>query len=160
MKKVFDFFVGGLFAIALILYSGMALARYSVPALTVDWSDEIVVMLIIWAILLTGYRAVLDHSHIAIDFLTHKCPVTWQRRLSFVSTLSLVIYAGGMTLSGMQVVYDAWILGERTESTAQVPTFIYYASLPTGMFLMAAAASGLLVRGWVSFKKPRWEDML
>jgi TRAP-type C4-dicarboxylate transport system permease small subunit len=136
--------VGILAAAALILFCAAAMARYLAPTLAIDWADETVVMLFVWAMLLIGYRLTLDRAHIRVDLLTCHLSPLWRRRAETASACLLALYAAGLTFSGTLVARDALLLGERTESTARIPVFIYFASLPVGMALVGWAASRLL----------------
>jgi TRAP-type C4-dicarboxylate transport system permease small subunit len=146
MRRAVDTVIGLLAAAALVLACMSVFLRYVAPSLAVDWSDEIVVMLLIWAMFLTGYRVTLDRAHVSVDLLTHGRSGALKRRLDRAAQLALGTYALAMATSGVLVLCDAWRLGERTESTARVPTVLYYAALPAGMFLIALAV-GMLLAG-------------
>ena len=144
-RKGMDALVGLLGAAALALACFAVASRYLAPDLTVDWSDEVVIMLLIWAMFLGGFGITLDRSHIAVDLLSRGRENRWIARLPVFNAALLAIYALGLTISGVLVVIDSMRLGERTESTARLPTFIYYASLPVGMALVCLAALSLFV---------------
>jgi C4-dicarboxylate transporter DctQ subunit len=144
MTRLLEMLIGTLAAIALLLACSSVAARYAAPGLIVDWSDEIIVMLLIWTMFLSGYKVTLERAHIKVDLLTHGRSARWRAALERGSTIALLFYSAGMAAAGAIVVRDAWRLGERTESTARVPTFLYYAALPVGMFLIALAAVLLL----------------
>lgn len=136
MTRALDLLIGTLTAIALALACGSVIARYVDPMLIVDWSDEVVVMLLIWSMMLSGYRTTIDRAHIAVDLLTHGKSGRKVHVFHIVATSALAAFALAMCVAGTIVVTDAWSLGERTESTARIPTWLYYAALPTGMLLI------------------------
>lgn len=147
MRRGLDLLIGVLAASALLLACWSVIARYVSPGLIVDWSDEAVVMLLIWAMFLSGYRTTLDRAHIAVDLLVAGRSGVWVRILHVVATSVLGLFACAMAASGMWVVADAIRLDEHTESTARIATWIYYAALPAGMILIAVAAAVVLWRG-------------
>jgi TRAP-type C4-dicarboxylate transport system permease small subunit len=147
MKRGLDMLIGILAALALLLACWSVVARYVSPGLILDWSDEAIVMLLIWAMFLSGYRTTLNRAHIAVDLLTHGRSGRWTRVLHIVAMIVLALFACLMAASGAWVVADAIRLNEHTESTARIATWIYYASLPTGMILIAVAAFIVLLKG-------------
>lgn len=146
MLRALDMIAGSLSAMALILFTYSGLARHLAPAFTADWSDEAVVILLVWAMFLTGYRITLERSHISVDLVLERIKPAHKKALLMFSTLILTIFSAGLMIAGVIVVRDAIILGERTESSAQIPVFIYFAALPVGMALNALAGIRLLLR--------------
>ena len=146
MIRLLDFIAGVLGAVALGLACMTVGTRYFAPSLVVDWSDEVVIMLLIWAMFLTGYRLTVQRGHVVVDLLTHGRSTAFRRRMEIASTIGLAVFAIGMTVSGALTVVDAVAIGERTESTARIPTFVYYAALPIGMALIAVGAGLVLAR--------------
>jgi TRAP-type C4-dicarboxylate transport system permease small subunit len=144
VTRLLDLIAGALGAVALLLACTTVVTRYFAPALVFDWSDEVVIMLLIWAMFLTGYRLTVQRGHVVVDLLTHGRSERWRRRLEMAASLGLGVFALGMTVSGVMVAADALAIGERTESTARIPTFLYYAALPVGMALVALGAGLVL----------------
>lgn len=121
---------------ALLTECVAAATRYVAPAFTVDWADEVVILLLVWAMFLSGYGVTVERRHIAVDLLHHVCTPRVGRLLTRISMLFLAAFVSLMLGSGLLVVIDAVRLGEHSESTARLPTWLYYASLPAGMLLI------------------------
>ncbi len=121
---------------ALLTECVAAATRYFAPAFAVDWTDEAVILLLVWAMFLSGYRVTVARGHIAVDLLLHICTPRVRHILIRVSMAFLAAFVLLMLGSGLLVVNDAVRLDEHTESTARLPTWLYYASLPAGMLLV------------------------
>ena len=153
MTRLFDIAVGLLAGAAVLLACLTAVTRYLAAGLVFDWSDEIVITLLIWSMFLSGFRLTMERSHVSVDLLTHGRGPVWRRRLEIVATLGLLLFSGLMAYAGAVVVGDAALLGERTESTARAPTWVYYAALPVGMALIAAGSILVLLGRGTARKK-------
>jgi C4-dicarboxylate transporter, DctQ subunit len=127
---------GFLAGAALLTECVAAATRYVAPAFTVDWADEVVILLLVWAMFLSGHGVTVERRHIAVDLLQHVCTKRTGRLLTRISMLFLAAFAALMLCSGVLVVVDAVLLGEHSESTARLPTWLYYAALPAGMLLI------------------------
>jgi C4-dicarboxylate transporter, DctQ subunit len=135
MKRALDALSGSLAAAALMLACLSVGLRYLAPQWIFDWSDEVVIMLLIWAMFLSGYSLTVERSHVVVDLLTHGRPLAVRRRYELAGTFGLMLFAAFMAVAGADMVIQTVALGERTESTARIPTWIYYAALPVGMAL-------------------------
>lgn len=146
MTRVLTWLVGLIGGLGLALAGLSVITRYAFPAIAFDWSDEVVVMLLVWAMLLSGFRLTIQKGHVAVDLLTHVLKPRARRLVDVIATLGLALYAGLLAVSGTIVTLDAVWLGERTESTLRTPAFIYFAAMPVAMALIVIAAVIVLVR--------------
>lgn len=134
-----DALVGGivaaLLAVALVLATLGIVGRYALSGVNLDWTGEVVIFVIIWAILLSLSRVERRAAHVRVDFLFDKLPDR-ARRVAL-----LVAFAMGLVLSvlfvwaGWTVVAEAIQWDERTPSTLRVPLWIYYAALSSAFAL-------------------------
>lgn len=144
-------YASGILAGAALLTECVAAAtRYVAPAFTVDWADEVVILLLVWAMFLSGHGVTVGRRHIAVDLLHQVCTPRMARLLARISVLFLAAFVALMFASGVLVVIDAVRLGEQSESTARLPTWLYYASLPAGMLLILLG----IATGWRSEEPP------
>ena len=140
MRRALDILTGGFAAAALLLACLAVVFRYFAPQWVFDWSDEVVIMLLIWAMFLSGYRLTVERSHVVVDLMTHGKPEAVKRRFELAGAFGLLCFSAFMAVAGADMVLQTLALGERTESTARIPTWIYYAALPVGMALTAWGA--------------------
>lgn len=134
-----DALVGGIVAVlaacALAVATLGILSRYALSGINLDWTGEVVIFLVIWAILLGLSRVERRAGHVRVDFLFDRFP---RRARRAALLLALAIGAGLSVLfvwSGWEVVAEAMRWDERTPSTLRLPLWIYYAALPTAFGL-------------------------
>jgi len=122
---------------ALVLACNAMLSRYLLPGLALDWTFEVIIFLVIWAVFLAAARLVTVGGHIRIDIVLQRLGPRAQRWFAlFAAALALAV-AILLLWSGVLVVSEALRWGETSSSTLRVPLWIYYLSLPVGAALMA-----------------------
>jgi len=128
-----DRFIGSVSALALIaglVISGYAVAvRYLPITGTTDWVSEVTVFLVVWVVLLSTARVERRQGHLRVDFVVDKLTPAGRRRAEFGSLLLAFVVSGFLLVSGVLVVQEAFRWGETTDSSLQVPLWVYYASL-------------------------------
>jgi len=134
-----DALIGGVVAVliacALVLATLGILSRYALSGFNLDWTGEVVVFIIIWAILLSLPRIERRSAHVRVDFLFNKMGNSGRLvSLSLAVAIGLCISAL-FVWSGWLVVSEAILWDERTPSTLRVPLWIYYLALSTGFAL-------------------------
>jgi len=122
---------------ALVLSTMGILSRYVLSSFTLDWTGEVVIFLVIWAVLLSLPRVERRNAHVRVDFLLNKMGGTGQRMAILVSSALGLALSGFLIWSGWEVVIEALRWDERTPSTLRVPLWIYYAALSTAFALNA-----------------------
>lgn len=128
-----DALIGGivalLFVTALALATLGILSRYALSGFTLDWTGELVVFLIIWAVLLSLARMERQSAHIRVEFLFDKLHAKSQRAAVLLSTTIGLGISFLLNWSGWLVVSEAIRWDERTPSTLRVPLWTYYTAL-------------------------------
>lgn len=141
LTRILDALLGGI--VALLCFAALALStvgilsRYVLSSFTLDWTGEVVVFFVIWAVLLSLPRVERRNSHVRVDFLLHKIGATGQRLAMLLSSVIGLALSGFLIVSGWEVVTEALLWDERTDSTLRVPLWIYYAALSTAFALNA-----------------------
>jgi C4-dicarboxylate transporter, DctQ subunit len=133
-------------ALCAFLY-GMV-ARFMFPWLAPDWSLEVTVFLMIWAMLLAAGQMVSERRHIAVDLVIRMLPQTGRRVAVTLAALTGIGFCSLLVVSGWQVLEFALLFDERSQSTLRIPMVWYYASLPVAMALMALRYLFELPRIW------------
>ena len=111
--------------------------RYLQPAWFVDWAEETVVYLIIWAIWLVSSSLVAEDRHVRADLVIRLLPARVQRAVEIVNTLVAIAFCGLVAWVGIDIATLAVELDERSTSSLRMPMWIYFACVPTGTGLMA-----------------------
>ena len=141
LTEKLDALLGGIVALlcvaALVLATIGILSRYALSSITLDWTGEVVIFLVIWGVLLSLPRVERRNSHVRVDFIMHKMGTTGQRLAMLLSSSIGLALSGFLLLSGWEVVTEALLWDERTDSTLRVPLWIYYAALSTAFGLNA-----------------------
>ncbi len=135
-NRLEEYVIGTLALCALCVGAfGMA-SRYLFPDISSDWTDEVVIYLILWGVWISGSRLVHDKSHVSADLILRRLPVSWKRRAIILNDVVGALFSLSLVYAGFLVVELSLALDERSESVLQFPLAWYYLSLPIGMFLM------------------------
>jgi len=129
--------VGGLGLAALLLASVNVLLRTFRPQAAIEWGDEVQVYLVVWAVCLSFSAVTAADRHIKADLFVGMLPQGLRHALAlFGETLGLIV---SLLLGwfAYQVTYETWDFGDVSTTTLRFPLWIYQASLPLGMGLMA-----------------------
>lgn len=121
---------------ALALVVTEVFLRYFFPRYLTDWGMEFTIYFSVWAFFLAGAPLVREGRHIRADILLHLLPVRAQRWLEILAIVVAIIFVAVLCYYGWSMVASSRGLGERSESSARFPLWIYYMSLPFGMTLM------------------------
>jgi len=124
--------------VALLLACNAMVSRYLLPGTSLDWTFEVIVFGVIWAVFLAAARLVSLGGHIRMDFLLQFLrPETRRWFLLFSEILGFAV-AMLLAWSGVLVVLESIRWGETSSSTLRIPLWVYYCSLPVGALLMSA----------------------
>jgi len=128
--------VGLLGAGALGIAVVQVFGRYIDPAGAINWAEEVIVYVAVWAVMLIASQLVRTDGHVRPDLVLRLLPPRGQRWLEMLNCLVAIAFTGGMVWYGWRVVSTALLLDQRSSSDLQFPMWIYYAALPTGGALM------------------------
>lgn len=143
--------LGTLAIAALVVFMYGMVARYAMPWLAPDWADEVCIYFIIWATFLSGSPLVAESRHVSADLVLHMLSTAQRKAVGVASNILCFCFCLVLVWLGIEVVEFAVALGEKGESTLQIPQAYYYASLPVGMGLMALR---LFVHSFLGWKLP------
>lgn len=137
---------GVISAVALLLLCFEVVTRYFMPSLLPDWSAEIVIYLVVWALFLAAGELVLEGKHIHADLIVDRLPAKLKWGLAVLASAAGLGFSMLFLWYGYEVVAFAHMIGEEGESSLRFPKYIYYLALPVGM---AMQCLGYLVRIYV-----------
>lgn len=143
--------VGLLGAGALVIAVVQVFGRYVNPAGAINWAEEVIVYVAVWAVMLVASQLVRTDGHVRPDLVLRLLPARGQRWLEMVNCLVAIAFTAGMVWYGWKVVSTALLLDQRSSSDLQFPMWVYYAALPVGGALMLARYVIRLVRYVFSF---------
>ncbi|WP_374448234.1 TRAP transporter small permease [Stella sp.] len=112
-------------------------SRYLQPAWFVDWAEETVVYLVIWAIWIASSTLVEENRHVRADLVIRLLPPAAQYWIEIANTLVGLAFCGLVAWIGIDIVTLAIELDERSTSSLRMPMWLYFACVPVGTGLMA-----------------------
>jgi C4-dicarboxylate transporter DctQ subunit len=138
--------IGLIGALSLLVCLWQIIGRYISNDLALPWGEELSVYMVIWAVFLTASALVKDDGHVRADLILRVLSPASQRWFEVVNCAIAVIFCAGLTWFGYLVTWDAYDLGEASNSVLRFPLWVYYASLPVGAGLMTVRYIGRLHR--------------
>ena len=139
LKKIENGLMAILVTLALFLICKEVVVRYFMPQYLTDYGLEFTIYFTVWAILLAGASLVREGRHVRADILLHMLPASAQRGIEILSLFVGLVFTCVLAYYGWLMVENSISLGERGESSAHFPLFVYYMALPAGMTLMIPA---------------------
>jgi C4-dicarboxylate transporter DctQ subunit len=129
--------LAGLFGLAaLVVGLWDFLGRYIDTSLASGWSDEVIVYLIVWAVMLAGSQLVRHDGHVRPDLVLRLMSSAAQRWFEVFNCCVAIAFCGGLAWYGWQITQTGWEMGETSSTGLQFPMYLYYAAIPTGGALM------------------------
>ncbi|MBW4092768.1 MAG: TRAP transporter small permease [Proteobacteria bacterium] len=128
--------VGLLGAFAMIIAAVQVFGRYIDPANAINWAEEVIVYVAVWAIMIISSQLVRSNGMVRPDLVLRLLPTRVQRWVEVFNCLVALAFTFGMIWYGWVVVGTALLLDQRSSSDLQFPMWIYYTALPTGGVLM------------------------
>jgi len=138
--------VGLLGAAALVIALVQVFGRYIAPESAINWAEEVIVYLAVWAVMLVSSQLVRNDGHVRPDLVLRLLPARGQRWVETFNCLVGLAFTAGMVWYGWKTVALAWLFDQRSSSDLQFPMWIYYLALPAGGALMLVRYLIRLVR--------------
>jgi C4-dicarboxylate transporter DctQ subunit len=145
-NRVERLLVGLLGAGALAIAVVQVFGRYVDPTGAINWAEEVIVYVAVWAVMLAGSQLVRTDGHVRPDLVLRLLPARGQRWVEMFNCLMAIAFTAGMVWYGWRVVGTALLFDQRSSSDLQFPIWIYYAALPAGGALMLVRYVIRLVR--------------
>jgi len=134
-----------LVAMALMVYEGSA--RYLADT-SLDWTEEVVRFLLVWAFFATLGVAGFRHCHIRTEMLLARLPFAMQRLTWLLACVIGMVYAailGGSSIAQLQRYYTTRMV---SDSTLELPMWPVFLALPVGSVLLFAYYAIALRYAW------------
>jgi C4-dicarboxylate transporter DctQ subunit len=128
--------VGLLGAFAMIIAVVQVFGRYIDPANAINWAEEVIVYVMVWAIMIISSQLVRTDGMVRPDLVLRLLSPGVQRWVETFNCLVAIAFTFGLLWYGWAVVGTAVLLDQRSSSDLQFPIWIYYTALPTGGALM------------------------
>ena len=128
--------VGLLGAFAMSIAVVQVFGRYIDPANAINWAEEVIVYVMVWAIMIVSRQLVRNDAMVRPDLVLRLLSPGVQRWVETFNCLVAIAFTFGLLWYGWAVVGTAVLLDQRSSSDLQFPIWIYYTALPTGGALM------------------------
>jgi TRAP-type C4-dicarboxylate transport system permease small subunit len=130
-------------ASAVLTYS--VLARYFLKVPT-DWQDETSVFLLVGAIFLSAAFIQSQRGHVAIEILTPLLSAGLNRARQMLADAISLLFCAFFAWKSWTLLLEAWVDGQRSNSSFGPPMWIPYSLMAVGMTLLSLQLLvGLLV---------------
>jgi C4-dicarboxylate transporter DctM subunit len=145
------------FALVLSFYS--VVARY-VFRWSLDWSDELAVYAVIWAVFFGVSALIKSDDHVRVDILIGRFSDKRQNILHFYHTLLGLAFVVVMVWGGYLMVQKAFAMGITSESHLKFKMYLPYLVMPIGSLLLVLRmverliALGKKLKGLEAWKDP------
>ncbi len=121
--------------LGVVLLSGGVVASRYLFSKSYDWSDELLLILMLYGCFLGGAELVRSAKHITLDLLIDKfrgAPRNW---LEFFNQLTILAFCVWMTYVGIGVAIDQINLGLTTGTSLRLPKSVVFLMVPVGLGL-------------------------
>ena len=125
----------GLAALSVCLYN--IVVRFVAPSHTLDWSDEVQVYIIVWAIFLVLGVVTATDRHVKADLFVGMFSSAIQKRLHLFNDVLGLAFSALLVYYGTLITWQSYDFGDLSISSLRFPLWIYMAALPVGFFLAA-----------------------
>ncbi|MBI5444775.1 MAG: TRAP transporter large permease subunit, partial [Deltaproteobacteria bacterium] len=151
---------------AVLLSLALLLSLYSVGARylfgwSLDWSDEISIYAVIWAVFFGISSLIKSDEHVRVDVLLSRLSPRRQNILHLYSAVLGLVFVGVLTWGGYLLVKKACISGVCSESALRFPMYLPFLIMPLGGLLLVFRMVERLGTVWTSLKgEEAWRDPL
>jgi C4-dicarboxylate transporter, DctQ subunit len=146
--------VGVLGAAALLIAVVQVFGRYVDPGSAINWAEEVIVYLAVWAVMLASSQLVRNDGHVRPDLVLRQLPARTRGWVETFNCLVAVAFTAGMVWYGWHIVALAWLFDQRSSSDLAFPMWVYYLALPVGGGLMLLRYLIRLLRMHVIVREP------
>jgi TRAP-type C4-dicarboxylate transport system permease small subunit len=144
LDRVIGVTVGALLVVLVITAFGQVVARY-VFGQPFTWVLELDMLLMVWAVFLSGYLGVRRDTHLKVDYFVTRLSSTGRARAALGGRLAALLFVAVLGWKSLDII-DAMDGIAFTSMPVGMP--VLYWSVPIGAALMALALADALVRDW------------
>lgn len=129
------------FIFGLLAFSAVVIAFYGVIMRYLfktapDWTDEIIVYSIIWAVFLSASTLAEEKGHVAATLLVERFPLDVRRYLAVFNSFLALGFCLFVAMYGYRIVSAAYLRDERSLTILRFPLWIPYLSVAFGCTLV------------------------
>lgn len=134
-EKLEEVFLVIILITAVVIVAMQVVTRY-VFKIPLPWSEEIARYLFLWLTWVGASYATKERKHVSIDLVYEKLPEKGQMICKVITNIIWLVFLLMMVRLSMKLTLSV-ASGGQTATSSGIPMWIPYASIPTGMGLMA-----------------------
>ncbi|MGD8563621.1 MAG: TRAP transporter small permease [Desulfarculaceae bacterium] len=100
------------------------------------WNEEVSIYLIIWAVFITASNLAAKNGHVAATLLVEHLPIPARRFLAVINKFLILIFCLVISWYGLQMVWESYLMDQRSPTALRFPYWIAYLAVTTGCFLI------------------------
>lgn len=135
-NKIEKIIFGSLAFLAVVIAFYGVIMRYLFKSAP-DWTDEMVVYAIIWAVFLSASTLAEERGHVAATLLIERFPINIRRYLAILNSFLALGFCLLVAIYGYKIVSAAYLRDERSLTILRFPLWIPYLSVAVGCSLIA-----------------------
>jgi C4-dicarboxylate transporter, DctQ subunit len=148
LDRLEGWIIAGLAMAGFAVYMYGVIARYVIPAIAPDWTEEVTVYLLLWAMLLGGGQLVKRDRHLTSGVMHVLVAKPVVQRLNQIGMVLATVFAVIMVKQGIDLVEFDAMLNDRSRSSLQLSIAWVHVILPLAMGLIALRYVERLCRAW------------
>ena len=114
---------------------------------SVIWQDEVCVFLLVGATFLSAASVQEKRGHVGIEAIASLLSPRVNRLRRLVSDLLSGLFCGFFTWKSAELLHEAWVDGQTSESAWGPPMWIPYSLMTAGMFLLTCQFASQVFNG-------------
>ena len=129
----------GLIGVSILIVCQMVLLRYGFRAST-TWQTDAVTFGLVAATIIGSPYLLHVGGHVGVDLFTRLFSRKTQRWFSLFSSFAVLLIALALAYTGGHLAWEAWEGNWLSETVAEIPLWLPYASMPLGFGLLTLQA--------------------
>lgn len=130
-------FIFGLLAFLAVVIAFYGVIMRYIFKTAPDWSDEMVVYAIIWAVFLSASTLAEEKGHVAATLLVERFSLNVRRYLAVFNSFMALGFCFLVAIYGYRIVSAAYLRDERSLTILRFPLWIPYLAVALGCTLVA-----------------------
>lgn len=133
-----EYYIVGILSLTAILIGFYGIIMRYIFVQPIGWSEEVIIYLMAWALLIILSPVQRDNEHIRLDMLYNRYPQKAKPFVDLFIILISLIFVAVVIIYGLQIVESLKVTNQLSQSTLQMPLWIIRLSVPVGFALFGA----------------------
>jgi len=130
-------FIVGLFTFSAAMITLYAVFMRYVMKAAPEWSEEVAIYLIVWAVYLVSSTLQEERGHVGATFFIELFPLPVRRWVEVATNIIGFIFSVLIVYYGIYIVRATYMMGEVSYTSLRFPMWIAYLAVPVGIALLS-----------------------